>query len=222
MSGSYIPSKDTDFSTWLQNFLTYVTAHAAELGITGAQIAALGALQTTWNASLAAHQQAQIDAKTRTKEKLADRKAMEEALRPIVSFIQDSATTTDAMRQAMGLTVSGGAVPSDAEISEEKPLPIIDMGSRMKHVIRVNTVTSTGTKRARPAGMIGCELWRKIGETPSGVDDMEYVGIVKKTPYVIEYSDAEAGKMAHYAMRWINGRGEPGSWSETESATIAA
>ncbi len=218
----YLPTNDGQFSEWVQQFLTYVTAHEVELGITAVQVAVLGGLQTEWNNAYAAHTIARTTAKSCTADKNAKRKAMEDGLRPIVAFIQGRAETSDAEREAMGLGTGGGATPSDVELSDERPLPIIDISARLKHVLRVQTVTPTGTKKARPQGMIGAELWRKIGEQPSGVQDMEYVGIVKKTPHMLEYSDSEAGKMAHYALRWINTKGEPGSWSETESATIAA
>jgi len=33
---------------------------------------------------------------------------------------------------------------------------------------------------------------------------------------------ADAGKTAHYMLRWESARGETGPWSETASATIGA
>jgi len=40
------------------------------------------------------------------------------------------------------------------------------------------------------------------------------------TPYLAEYPGAQAGKMAHYLLRWASTRGEKGPWSEVTSATI--
>ncbi len=37
---------------------------------------------------------------------------------------------------------------------------------------------------------------------------------------VAEYDETEAGKKAHYMLRWINKKGETGPWSQTVSATI--
>jgi predicted phage tail protein len=40
------------------------------------------------------------------------------------------------------------------------------------------------------------------------------------TPYLAEYTGAQAGQMAYYWLRWVNTRGEKGPWSEPVSATI--
>ena len=55
MSSTYMPSNDGAFSAWAQQFLTYVAGHEAELGITAAQVAALGDMQTAWGTAYIAH-----------------------------------------------------------------------------------------------------------------------------------------------------------------------
>jgi predicted phage tail protein len=40
------------------------------------------------------------------------------------------------------------------------------------------------------------------------------------TPYLTDSAGADAGKTAHYWLRWVNTRGEAGPWSDTISATI--
>jgi hypothetical protein len=42
------------------------------------------------------------------------------------------------------------------------------------------------------------------------------------TPYLAQYTGAQAGKKAHSMLRWVSTRGDKGPWSETASATIAA
>jgi hypothetical protein len=41
-------------------------------------------------------------------------------------------------------------------------------------------------------------------------------------PAIADYGGADAGKAAHYVVRWLRRRGEPGPWSETTSATVGA
>jgi len=43
-----------------------------------------------------------------------------------------------------------------------------------------------------------------------------------RSPYTREYPGSEGGNQAHYMVRWLSRRGEPGPWSETASATIGA
>jgi hypothetical protein len=48
-----------------------------------------------------------------------------------------------------------------------------------------------------------------------------FVALDTSTPYLLEHDAADAGKLAHYLLRWVNTRSETGPWSETVSATIA-
>jgi hypothetical protein len=38
----------------------------------------------------------------------------------------------------------------------------------------------------------------------------------------LHHDPPDAGKIAHFLMRWVNTRNQPGPWSETVSATIGA
>src|ERR1035437_5980154 len=52
------------------------------------------------------------------------------------------------------------------------------------------------------------------------ISQLAYVATDSGTPYLAEYTGAQAGQMACYWLRWINTRGEKGPWSEPVSATI--
>ncbi|NUQ10425.1 MAG: hypothetical protein HUU24_15360, partial [Phycisphaerae bacterium] len=43
-----------------------------------------------------------------------------------------------------------------------------------------------------------------------------------RTPYLATFDGADGGKPAHYMLRWINTKGQPGPWSETATATVGA
>ncbi len=198
--------------------------HYAEFGITSDELNKLiGILGPDWTAALAAHVAARATAKGAKSAKNGARKAVEAYIKFLVARINGSANITDAIRDALGLKPPTPATSgSDIGTSDDRPMAIIDVSNRMKHVMRIQNQTSTGTKRAKPANAFGCEIWRKVGMAPSGVEDMEYVDVVTRSPFAIKYTDVDAGKQAYYAMRWVGSKGEKGNWSETESATIAA
>ena len=81
----------------------------------------------------------------------------------------------------------------------------------------------TRTRKAKPAGAMGAEIWVKIGPTPP-VDPSEltFLAVDTRTPYTTDFDGADGGKQAHYMLRWVNTRGETGPWSETATATIGA
>ena len=49
-----------------------------------------------------------------------------------------------------------------------------------------------------------------------------FLSVDTRTPYVVDYPGEDAGKTAHYMLRWFATTGEKGPWSETASATIGA
>ncbi len=51
----YIPSADTAFNAWLDNFVTYANANFAALGLEQTDIDPVVAAQATWGASLSCH-----------------------------------------------------------------------------------------------------------------------------------------------------------------------
>ena len=222
--GNYIPSQDSGFVQWLAQFKDYATAHSADLGLTAEDTTALAGALLGWNIAYPNHLQAQSAAIGARAAKDTARDDAEAVIRPMVQRIQSYPGVTNEMRAALGITLknTGSSVSTNSlEISDDRPLAIIDVSSRLRHVLRVENETSTGTSRARPAGAFGCEIWRKVGEAPVGTEDMEFVDTITRSPFVMEYPQEAAGKMVHYKLRW-KGTKSKSSWSETESATIAA
>lgn len=96
------------------------------------------------------------------------------------------------------------------------------MIQRLQHTIDF-TDQGTPTRKAKPAGVMGAEIWVKIGPTPP-VDpgELTFLAVDTRTPYTIDFDGADGGKQTHYMLRWVNTRGETGPWSETATATIGA
>lgn len=219
----YVPSNDEQFDGWLDNFHSYVTSHLDHFSFHPADTDPLDAACAEWNMSFTSFTAAQLAAKSTRSTKETDRMSAESVVRSLVSRIQTNPATTDADRQALRITIRGaGLAMGPLQSQDDKPLAIVDVSNRLKHVIRIQNQTSTGTKRAKPANARGCEVWMKIGTAPTGPSDMQLVDVATRSPYILDHADEDAGKTAHYALRWVSTKGEKGSWSETESATIAA
>ncbi len=79
---------------------------------------------------------------------------------------------------------------------------------------------ATGNGNAKPEGAMGCEIWVKVGSAPADPSELHFLGLDTRTPCTAEYGGEDAGKTAHYMLRWVNSKGEQGPWSQTVSATI--
>ena len=101
----------------------------------------------------------------------------------------------------------------------------VDFSKRLRHTLRY-VDESTPTRRARPHGVIGAEVWVKVSAPgdppPSDPGELKFLLLSTRTPAVAEFPGPDGGKTAHYMVRWLSTRGEAGPWSETASATIGA
>lgn len=219
----YMPNSDADFMQWVRTFYAYVIAHAVTLGLGEAELDALQAEKPLWENSYSTHLTAQNAAVGARLEKDNHRATMESILRPLVGRIQKYSGTTDADRAALGITIPSTTVQTTTISETDRPVAFIDVGQRSKHLVKVENSTTAGASKARPAWAMACEIYRKFGDLPaSDGSDLEYVGLTTRGRAVIEYPAVDAGKTVHYMFRWVSRTGEPGSWSETESATVAA
>ena len=217
----YIPGGDAEFSTWQANFVTYANANLAALGLVAADLTPIVAAQPTWTASLTAHVAAQANAQSKRAAKDASRTALETLIRALVRRLQASPAVNDAERQSLGINVRD-TTPTTAGAPISRPVVKVDSSQRMRHVIAFADA-ATPTRTAKPAGVMGAEIWVKIGDpVPTDPNQCTFLALDSRTPYTADYAGADGGKTAHYMLRWVSTNGDKGPWSETASATIGA
>ena len=217
----YIPASDAEFNTWQANFVTYANANLAALGLVAADLTPIVTAQPVWTTGLTAHVAAQANAQSKRAAKDGSRTALETLIRALVRRLQASPAVNDAERQSLGINVRD-TTPTTAGAPSSRPVVKVDSSQRMRHVIAFADA-ATPTRTAKPAGVMGAEIWVKIGPTPP-VDPSEctFLALDSRTPYTADYTGADGGKTAHYMLRWVSTNGDKGPWSETASATIGA
>jgi hypothetical protein len=217
MPTDYLPSADADFDIWQQNFYSYVNAHLSELGLSVSDLAPLTSAQTSWQNAFSANLAAQAAALGTRQGKDTARDNFESLTRSFVRRVQAIPTVTDAARASMNITVARDRAPATAPAT--RPVVSINTDQRLRHTVNfVDETTPNG--KGKPDGVTGCEIWNKVGDAPAGPSQLTYLGTDTRTPYVAEYDESDAGKVAHYMLRWVNSKGETGPWSQTVNATI--
>ncbi len=221
MASDYIPRGDDAFNAWQANFVNYANANLADLGLIPPDLISITSAQGTWTLSLTAHVAAQANAQSACATKNANRTVLETSIRALVRRLQSSPSVSDAEREALGITVADSAATA-AATPTTRPICRVDARQRLQHTIEFAD-EGTPTRKAKPAGVMGAEIWVLIGPTPP-VDPSEltFLAIDTRTPYTTDFDGADGGKQAHYMLRWVNTRGETGPWSETATATIGA
>lgn len=221
MANDYIPRGDAEFNGWLANFVTYANANLAGLGLVAGDMTPVTTAQTTWNTKYPAHIAAAAAAVSAREGKDIARQGVEAAVRPLVRRLQASASVDDTERAALGITVPDKE-PSPVGPPTTRPVVTVDASQRLQHTIDFTDET-TPTRRAKPAGVIGAEIWVKVdGPPPVDPGELTFLAVDTRAPYTRDYDGAQGSKPAHYMLRWVNSRGEVGPWSATVTATIGA
>ena len=136
--------------------------------------------------------------------------------------MQASPHVTDDERRALGITVKDETrTMMTAKAAPTSSIGMVDTSERLRHTIRFYD-EATPNKRAKPEGVMGCEIWVKIGDLiPTDGLQCQFLGLDTASPYVVEYEGKNAGLKSHYMLRWITTRGYKGHWSEIVSPTIS-
>jgi hypothetical protein len=215
----YIPNSDADFNSWQANFITYVDTNQAALGLTAADMLPLTTAQSDWTNNYTAHVAAQAAAEAAQQTKKNARDSFETSLRSLVRRLQGLPSLTEAQRAGMGIT--SRETPRTAKgVPTTRPVASVDTSQRLRHTVNF-TDELTPNSRAKPSGAMGCEIWVKVGDpAPTDPSQLRFLATDTRTPYVAIYGGEDAGKVAHYMLRWVNTKGEQGPWSQTVSATI--
>lgn len=215
----YLPGPDADFQAWVANFATYAAANLAALGLTAGDLTPVTGAQSAFATNFAGHIAAKQAAMAAKQGKDEARRNLTNAIRPLVRRLQASTQVSDAEKAALGITVPSTPAPIGPPTTS--PVVVVECGNRLQHTLRF-VDSATPTRKAKPAGVLGCEIWMKVGEAPPATEEeLRFVAIDTAAPYTVTFNSPDGGKNAYYWLRWVNPTGERGPWSEQAVATIA-
>lgn len=128
-------------------------------------------------------------------------------------------TTSGARFRSPGRHVAGKS-RSTVPAPSSAPLVHILTPALCQHVIMF---THSGARGSQPVGSSGAEIYIAVCEQPP-VDQkaFRFAAWATRSPHVLQFSEADAGRTAHYRLRWINAKGEAGPWSDMVTAVIPA
>jgi hypothetical protein len=183
--------------------------------MTTAEITAMNGEVTQYDTDVTAQVAAQAAARSATATKTASRKKVEDGLRKLRSRSKAHGTPDDKVA-SLGIPSSSSPSPATATRPDAK----VSTSERLRHTIDW-TDEATPDNRKKPRGAMGAEIWVKIdGAPPTDDSQCVFLTLDAFTPYLATFDGSQAGKMAHYMLRWRMRDGTTGAWSETVSATI--
>jgi hypothetical protein len=211
----YIPQSDALFNEWQATLLKIILANFEAWGILEDDVNALVVEQTKWTKVYAVSSNINDRKKPDINSKTEEKGTYKQKLRKFIAqWLSNNAKVPNSEKLRMGLTIKSETRTTTPDPTTF-PVIAIDFSISLEH--HLNIVDSeTPLSKAKPDGIIGCEVWSKLDEKAQ----FSYVGISTRTPYMIKYEDSNVATRAYYRLRWINTLGVPGPWGPVVNALI--
>lgn len=219
-----IPRADGNFAAYANHYYEAVENFYNNQGLDPTDLTSLQKALEAWNTAYVEHVAVQNAAEGARQTKDAAKRLLEAEIRPVTAFVQGFPKTTNADRATIGITIRDtGGTPTTPPAT--RPLVSIDTGNRLTHRLRI-VDASTPTRAARPRGTFGAEVYFALVEPntapPSDLASYKFIRTVTRASANVDFESQQGGKTAAYLVRWVSATGEPGPWSETATATVAA
>jgi hypothetical protein len=217
----YISSNAAKFDNLFKKIVQYTGVKVQGTGaewkhIPREEIEALNTEYEVWHAAYTASLTINFP-KDAVARKEAKKKASAE-LRNFVNRYLRFTPVTNEDRTAMGIPVRDGirttiAVPTEVVNFFFKPKAFKQQEVHFK----VKGVES----KAKPYGYEGAVIrWMTSDKAAASVEELNQVDVASRTPYVMNFSDAERGKVLSVAMQWMNRKSQKGPLSEIQTAIV--
>lgn len=218
----YIPGPDGDFNTWQDNFVNYVNTNWSALGISTSEKTELTGTRIGWNTNYANHITAKNAARGAAETKDDSRDTHETVIRQLTKKIQARKETTDAQREALGITVPDTTLtPLSEQIVLNEPPPVIEGVCTAPRQVRLDwrpSVVGTDSE-AKPQGIDGVAIWYAEGGIPTDESLWRFLALDTNTPYVHNVGNTGSVTIA-YRAQWFDRRKRMGPFGNPVTVAV--
>lgn len=209
MPKSYMPSRESDLLTWVNNLNTKVAAGPEGYGLTieqaGSLAAAVAAFATAYQTANGSDTRspANIEVKNTAKD------AMIVLVRALVKICQAWPEMTDDKRALLGITVPD-TDPTPVPIPTSAPK--VSVASVSGRLFDVELRKDDSPSRSKPTGVRAAWIYTAFGEEqPTTFEVFNFRGEARKTDTQIVMPPSVApGTKVWVAACWVNAAGKPG------------
>ena len=209
------PSKEAELNTYFRLVVAHITTHFMRLHVSETNKVAVNEALEEWNIIFPLSQNSNIRTKSIVANKNSVRDTLISILRKIFADIPQSILTIED-RNAIGL-IERKSTRSTPAPPTTHPIGYINTINRLQHTISFRDEDGS---LAKPKGVRGCQIWCKVGEPVTDVQELRFLAMSSASPYVHKFDIPAAGKTVYYWLRWENTRGKTGPWSAAVNATV--
>ena len=213
-----IPTKDADFNVWQETMATAVEENSTNWNLdAGWLTTSFRPAAAKWRLAWAKYENPATRTSLITGDKREARAGYEKQLTVLVANLKANTLVTDSERRELGINIRD-TTPTPVPVPTSFPVVAID--SSQRRCITISFRDSETNSAAKPKGVYGAEIRWLIAEERPEIDELTNSDIDTRTPYTLEFTEAQRGKSIWICMRWQNTRGEKGKWGDIERAII--
>lgn len=220
----YIPPKDADLKSWLENFIALTSADPALYGLTGGDAAAIAAAGNPAVAAITVALNKPTRTPTDVLAKNNLRAAALQVIRPFAQAIRGNTGVTNDNKLALRLNLANNA-PSPIPAPVTFPVLAMLGATPLQHTLRFADSSAATPRGKKPFGALNAQLWVVITAVgvPVPTDPLAgtMIAVPTKNPITVTFASGDVGKVATYFARWVTRTGLLGPWSVSLSMVIA-
>jgi hypothetical protein len=214
----YIPKAMAEFTLWADRFANYFFANAVKWGVS---ISDATDFKNEWDDTKALIEKSK-DPAQKTPIVIGKRndavKTFKAKARDFVNHELRSRAVTDDDRIALGLRIRD-TNPTPIGTPTSMPTFILDL-SIPRH-IRLRYHDQDSHSEAKPYGVSGAVVgWGILNSPPADQEDLPRTLFATRSPFTIDFREADRGKTLYIALCWQNEKGQRGPWSDIQTAII--
>lgn len=221
MPTSYIPSKDTDFNSWIINFSTRLSASPGTFGLTAGDAASVAGVTGTWAAAYTAA----INPSTRTPVTIAAKDDAKTAALAVVRVLAVQISLNPGVLSDDKIDIGVNprtSIPTPIPAPNTSPVLSIIAAQTGTAIVRYKDEAAPEKIKAKPYGVTQLMFGYQVSTTPiTDPDEIALVTPMTKAPTLFAFDAGDKGKTCYCTARWMTRRGLLGPAAAIVSFVIA-
>lgn len=218
----YLPAADAKFNNWIQNFSTLISASPASYGLTAGDASNIASAAAAWASAYAMVTSPTTKTAHTVSAKNTARVNAHAVVRPYAQNISLNAGVSSSNKIAVGVNPRT-STPAPITPPTSSPVLTVQSAANLSLILRARDSAASPSVKAKPYGVTRAQVHFVVSATP--VTDpalLTEVSSQTKTPFVLNFNAADAGKQVYVAARWATRTGAFSPWSPMVNFTVPA
>lgn len=217
----YIPSRDSAFSNWLDNFASLIAASPAVYGLTAGDAATISGLKSSWSAAYTPVTSPSTKTPAAVAAKNTARVSVTQQVRTYAQQVSNNPGVSSANKIALGLNPKT-STPAPVSAPTSNPVLTVQSAGNGTLILRYRDSAASVSVKAKPYGVVACQIFGETAATaPASSATALLLATATKSPLTLNTGGFAVGSQLYLWARWVTRTGQYSPWSPMISFTVA-